>query len=82
MKGSKSGILRALLHVPTPMESRASLLRRLRDQKEEIYFLRDALYVASGGTFEETIIPIQTPRREEKTGKTDIDSFVRSLLTD
>lgn len=50
---------------------------RLRDQKEEINYLRDCLWQA-GQDFSEPQ-PIPT-RREEPVGKTILDSLVKELL--
>lgn len=59
-----------------------SYRRSIRFLEDEVCFLRDCLWQETQGRHEIFNIPIQTPRAEETVGKTDVDSFVRSLLTD
>ncbi len=61
------------------MVSRRQLHQKIRALEEEVSFLRDTLYVASGGKFEPFVIEV---RVAEAIGKTDVDSFVKSLLTE
>ena len=56
--------------------------RRIRDKNQEINYLRNALWEALYGNGEPLVgEPIAT-RQEESCGKTVLDSFVKSLLSD
>ena len=65
----------------------------IRDLQDDVMFLKDALWRATGGNHEAfecddpthdhgVEIPVMVPRQEEETGKTDVDSFVKSMLMD
>lgn len=51
--------------------------KRIRELEEEVSFLRDTLWVASGGTYAPVRIEI---RVAEAVAPMPIDSFVKSLL--
>lgn len=59
------------------MLNRRALTKRIRDLEEERDFLRDALYVASGGTYQPIRIEV---RVAEAVAPTPVDDMVRSML--
>lgn len=60
------------------MLSRRALTKRIRDLEEERDFLRDALYVASGGTYAPVRIEI---RVAEAIAPTENDTFLKNLFS-
>ena len=57
--------------------------RQVRNLEQEVDYLRSMLWNETQGTHEcFAPEPIPEPRREEETGKTDVDSFVKSMLAD
>lgn len=54
--------------------------RQIRNLEWEVSFLRDLLWTETQGKHEVFQIPVQTPRKEEKTGETDNDTFLKNLF--
>ncbi len=68
-----------------------SYRRSIRNLEDEVRYLRTMLYDATHEVIEDcddpdhqhgVEIPVMVPRQEEETGKTDVDSFLKSMLMD